>query len=111
MALSCTTNFVEQYNSCLECSKTCSQNADFTRVLAIAHRSICFSAYQVEEILGKSFSDGSRNEGEERERERERRKRASMMTTRSWKPIHSFMTFGFLLLLLLEYWKLESVQV
>jgi hypothetical protein len=43
-------------------------------------------------------------------RERERRKRASTMTTRSWKPIHSFMTFGFLLLLL-EYWKLESVQV
>jgi hypothetical protein len=44
-------------------------------------------------------------------RERERRKRASTMTTRSWKPIHSFMTLGFLLLLLLEYWKLESVQV
>jgi hypothetical protein len=110
MALSSTTNIVEQYNSCLECSKTCSQNADFTRVLAIAHRSMRFSAYQVEEIFGKSFSDGSTNEGEERERERERRKRASTMTTRSWKPIHSFMTFGFLLLLL-EYWKLESVQV
>jgi hypothetical protein len=29
-----------------------------------------FSAYQVEEIFDKSFSDGSRNEGEERERER-----------------------------------------
>jgi len=72
MALSSTTNIVEQYNSCLECSKTCSQNADFTRVLAIAHRSMRFSAYQVEEIFGKSFSDGSTNEGEERERERER---------------------------------------
>jgi hypothetical protein len=68
-----------------------------------------FSAYQVEEIFDKSFSDGSRNEGEERERERERRKRALTMTTRSWKSIRSFMTFGFLLLLL-EYWKLESVQ-
>jgi len=69
---------VEQYNSCLECSKTCSQNADFTRVLAIAHRSMRFSAYQVEEIFGKSFSDGSRNEGEEREREREREEKASL---------------------------------
>jgi hypothetical protein len=77
-------------------------------VLAIAHPSMRFSAYQVEEIFDKSFSDGSRNEGEERGR----RKRALTMTTRSWKPIHSFMTFGFLLLLLLlEYWKLESVQV
>ncbi len=55
MALSCTTNSVEQYNSCLECSKTCSQKADFTRVLAIAHRSMRFSAYQVEEIFDKSF--------------------------------------------------------